>query len=252
MSKTVISTISLNSGKELNQSLLNMGLNVVSMPMIEIAPAPADSTIKNTILNISKFNILVFTSRNGVNCFFRILKELTGTYSLPGKIKIAVIGAKTAGELSKYGHKTGLISEVSSSTGLLDYLKKEVITKEDKILLALGKLAPDYLLNELNRVAYTERVDVYNTVMPDFADKQVLKQIKKGDGDLILFSSPSAFSNFIGVTGIKSGEETIPIATIGETTAGYIREKGFVVSLVASNPGHEIFSNEILNYLNKH
>lgn len=249
--KTVVSTIPLNSGNELVNTLVKSGINAISLPMIKIVQLRPNKVLEKTILNLSEFTIIVFTSRNGVSSFFKTLKSITGTYFIPDTIKIAAIGESTANELTSYKHKTEYISKINSAVGLSGYLKEEVITKGDKILLVLGKLAPDFLEKELKKIAYTKRVDVYDTVMPDFIDNKVIDQVKKNDADLILFSSPSAFDNFISVSGINPRGLNIPIATIGDTTAVHIRKKGYLVKLVASKPDYNIFANEIINFFNK-
>jgi uroporphyrinogen III methyltransferase/synthase len=246
--KTIISTLPLNSGRELIESLLNRGLHIVNLPMIKIAQIPPNQSIKRTILKLNKYTLLVFTSRNGVVSFFNTLKTLTGTYYIPDTLKIAAIGEATANELTFYGHQTNFISKISTAAGLLEYLTSVLVTKKDNILLALGKLAPDYLLNELNKIAFTERVDVYDTAMPTFVDKQIINQVKKKKGDLIIFSSPSAFNNFIKVSEIEPEDVYIPIATIGNTTAAHINDKGYKVSLVASKPDYNVFATEIIKF----
>jgi len=248
--KTVILTFPLNSGKDLVNSLLRTGINVVSLPMIKIIPLPADNKIKQTVSNLGKFTFLVFTSRNGVSFFFNTLKSLTGTYRIPDAIKIVVIGKATAKELISYGHKTGYISKTSSGEGLLEYMKDELLTKDDKVLLVLGKLAPGYLNDSLNKIAYVERLDIYDTVMPEYFDIKIINKIKNKEADLILFSSPSAFSNFITVSGIVPGKENISFAAIGNTTAAFIRNKGYKVQLVAGKPDFNIFTNDIIKFLN--
>lgn len=247
--KTVISTLRKDSEKLFSSFLHKLGLDVISFPMIKtecLAPKENDIGLYHSL---ERFNYLIFTSKNGVNCFFNNLIRLTKTASVPGNLNIISIGRATAHELLKYGCQAYFISEKNSAKEFLDELTNSIISAGDKALLALGNLASGILTDGINKVAYAKRTNVYQTVMPDDIDLHVVRQVKRNNADMIIFASPSAFNNFVRITDIPAGDQNIKIAAIGNTTADYIKGRGYIVHLVASRPEYKIFAEEIYKYL---
>ena len=78
-----------------------------------------------------------------------------------------------------------------------------------------------------------------------------MSETKNQKADLTVFTSPSAYSNFIQTTGLTTDEYNMKNACIGKTTGSYIKSEGYNVDLVASNPVIESFAQEIISYLNK-
>lgn len=82
------------------------------IPTISIS-APSDdyAGLDKGIAEISSFQWIVFTSQNGVNCFFdRLFRQGKDVRAL-GHVKIAAIGPVTAKELRKYGLSCDCVPE---------------------------------------------------------------------------------------------------------------------------------------------
>jgi len=249
--KIVITTQPVNQAIRLINPLIKAGAKVYNLPMIKIVYTQPDDKLKRTINSLKSFNILLFTSRNGVIGFFQLLKSITGNHQIPENLKIAVIGESTAKEIRKYSHSVHYINTGITSDEFSKYLKSKVVNANDRILLALGNLAPDKLQDYLKKIVFTERINVYKTIKPESFNDEILNIAKKQKVDLTVFTSPSAFKNFIQITDFCSEDYKTSIACIGKTTGSYIKSEGYDVDLIANNPKIESFAQEIISFLNK-
>lgn len=215
--KVIISTRPVDTDDKLPELISRAGGSLISLPMIEIRQSILSESEKKVLINPDKFNWLFFTSKNGVVSFFKHLIDLKGNTVLPGNTKIAVIGKKTAEELEYYGYSADFISNGNTSADMLSQFKKDVINPE-KVLLLLGNLADNVLLEGLKEISGVERVNVYDTIKPLNIDQKIIKNIKEGSYDLVLFTSPSAIENFCS---LFSADELnrIKSASIGPTTS---------------------------------
>jgi len=249
-SNLVITTQPEEQAQHVIQMLSKAGVKVFDLPMIEIKLYEPNYTISRIIRSLESFNLLMFTSKNGVRGFFHSLKALQGNFSLHGKLKIAAIGKSTAMEVERYNHKADIINTGKTSDDFLVQLKRDVINSESKVLLVLGNLAPDKLYKSIDELCFVQRINVYETTRPKSINEATLALVKNQKADMMVFTSPSAFQNFIDITNIKPENQKMKIACIGQTTGNFIRSKGFNLNLVATKPEIDSFAEEIIQYLN--
>ncbi|MCK4922146.1 MAG: uroporphyrinogen-III synthase [Bacteroidales bacterium] len=246
----VITTQPVNQAGSLTNLLEDAGAKVYNLPMIEIVFAKPDKELICIFNSLNSFDLLIFTSKNGVTGFFKLLESINGNYQIPNNIKIGVIGESTAKEVGKFNQNVDYTNSGITSDEFFDYLIKEkILNANSRLLLALGNLAPNKLQSNLNEIGFAERINVYNTIKPDNFNEKILSIAKNQEADLTVFTSPSAFNNFIQITGFTSDEYKMKTACIGKTTESFIKSKGYNVDLVASNPVIESFAQEIITYL---
>jgi hydroxymethylbilane synthase len=245
--KIIISTRVVESDDTLPGLLQTQGAKVLSLPMIEVKQSLINDVDKIVLKNINSFNWLFFTSRNGVVNFFKHLIDVKGNTELSTNIKIAAIGNKTALELEYYGFSADFISDGNTSEELLEQFSKLQRPSSLKILLALGNLANDTLLNGLAKGNEVSRINVYDTLKPENADKGILEIIQKDLYDLILFTSPSTFQNFSSFLD-KSILKSLKVASIGNTTSKCITEAGVIPLVTAKKSNAEGLCEAIIEY----
>ena len=231
--------------------LKKAGAKTFNLPMIRIVYAQPDENNRRFFNALHTFSLLIFTSKNGVNGFFQLKKIIEGNYQLPENLKIAVIGESTAKALRKFNQPVHITHRGTTSVQFAEFLKEKVLRAEDKILLSQGNLAPEKLQEDLKNMVSTERINVYDTVMPEYFNDDIMHTVKNQDADLMVITSPSAFRNFLRITGFRPEEFNMPIACIGKTTGAFITSKGYRVGLMAEHPTFESFAKEIITYLNK-
>ncbi len=248
--KIIISTRAIESGDSLPDLLKSQGANVISLPMIEVSPAQLESTEKLLFNNLTNFDWIFFTSKNGVLNFFKHLSDLKGSTALPENIKIAVIGSRTASELDYYGYAPSFISKGNTSEDFLNEFYKVVNPINQKVLLSLGNLADDTLINKLSKENKVERINVYQTEKPKSVDTSILEIIKQNKYDLIVFTSPSTFYNFCSFYE-KDKIQHLKMASIGSTTTKAIEEAGYSPIITAKMSKAEGLSESISEYFKK-
>ncbi|MGM0377332.1 MAG: uroporphyrinogen-III synthase [Bacteroidota bacterium] len=210
-SNVVISTWPVRDEDPFHAILHEKGVEVLSMPLIEVhylpfvLPEDADD-----------FQWLVFTSKNGVHSFFSQHPPLPDA-------RIAVIGGKTAQSVEAEGVQPDFTGSGKSGGRFAEELKSLIGTGQ-KVLLALGNLAPDTLLDELAGDNHVERVDVYETVPVSDVDPHIMKRVENDHYSVIAVSSPSAVKNLY----LHAGEAfpRLRIVSVGETTSKALRSLG--------------------------
>ncbi len=216
------------------------------MPMIYTKTEELNTEVREAFDNLQNIDFLIFTSRNGVKAFFKLLQQAGRT--LPEKTKTAVIGKGTALTLETYYRKADFIQPGNTSRDFADYLKNQVLQGGENILLALGNLAPDFLQNELSPLASVQRIDVYRTLPVQEYDTAIMQKIRDDQYGLLVFSSPSAFANFYGHFRKEKLKARLRIVSIGETTTRAILNTTQANVFTAKVPGTEGLLNKIQKY----
>lgn len=219
------------------QPVTALASHVIASPEGAWQSSPVDF---NTLAN---FDILAFTSTNGVESFFKqLLASGRDIRILAGK-KIASVGKITEKKLLEYGIRCDYVPEDHTGEGLGKLLAALIPQSTEgatshltpRILLLQGNLADDTLLNLLPQAT---RWVVYETLpvseLPDWKREAV------AGADAVVFASTSAVENFVklmsqGTAGVlpylkaTNGSAPIPHTSfcIGRMTESAARKHGF-------------------------
>ena len=194
-------------------------------------------------INILDFTAVVFTSKTGIDHFFRICNELR--VSVPDTMKYFCITENVAFYLQKYivYRKRKIFHGKARFQDLIDIIIKH---REDHYFVPLSEPhnaeIPDIL--EKNNIKHTIGT-LYKTISSDFSS------VKDIDYDILVFYSPS---------GIKSLKENFPefsqgdikIAAFGPTTACAVEQEGLRLDIDAPNPKAPSMTMALDNYLKDH
>jgi len=223
--KRLVVTRAAKQASGISAKLSALGAEVIETPMIETATChPVVSTChperstkcavegsnRVDFADLANFDILAFTSTNGVDSFFESLfKAGLDIRVLAGK-KIASVGKITEKKLLERGIRCDYVPEDHTGEGLGKLLSSVCHAEqpslchpeqakrvegssidESRILLLQGNLADDTLLKLLPKAT---RWVVYETLpvatMPDWKREAV------ADADAVVFASSSAVENF--------------------------------------------------------
>lgn len=206
--KIIISTHSVREKDEFAELLNENGATVIPLPCIEIIPLPFQITN-----SIETFDWIVFTSPNAIASFF-------SQTEISPKNKLAVLGKSTEKTLKTHGYQANY---TGSGHSAIDFATQWIpsLLGGEKILLALGELAPDTLQQKLSGKAEVHRINVYKTTQSIFVDETILQQIKEDRYDLISICSPSAIHNLICL--LKETQK-LRLVCIGQTSARAVRQ----------------------------
>ena len=245
--KIIISTRPLSVDDTIKRNLMDKGAIVLDFPMIQICPVELNTEISGVLLQIKSYQWIVFTSKNGVDCFFKLLFQSGIQSDILAKVKIAVFGKKTSDEVVKNNCHPYVQSTGGTSADLLKVLLQKVEPTE-RILLVLGELADNTLEQGLLKVASPTRLNVYKTLHPGVHSKEIIERIRKNEYHMILFTSPSGFEQFKRIMPEKIVQNDFRSACIGRTT-----EKAMVGSncrplIVSHRSEGETFVNELEHF----
>lgn len=226
--KYVVVTRPLEVSNELQRKLEEMKLKTLSFPSIAIHKSILTKKIQKELNNISSFDWILFTSRNGVRFFMQALEELGIDTSLLQKKYIAAVGPKTAEEVKKYQLPVHFIPSEFTTEDLSKGLQE---VKDKRILLPRADIATSTLTKQLEKKgALVTNIAIYNTEFTrcesnGFEDLLDNKQIA-----CITFTSPSTITGFLKnceTIKNKSAIFSLPVLAIGPVTGNALKHHGF-------------------------
>ena len=201
-------------------------LKIDFKPFNQVEGVPAKD-FRQQKINILDFTAVIFTSKTGIDHFFRICNELR--IVVPDVMKYFCITENVAFYLQKYivYRKRKIFHGKAKFQDLIDVIIKH---REDNYFVPLSEPhnaeIPELLEN--NGIKHTIGT-MYKTISSDFSN------VKDFDYDILVFYSPS---------GIKSLRENFPdfvqgevkIAAFGPTTASAVENEGLRLDINAPNP----------------
>ncbi len=251
--KRLVVTRAAKQASGITARLTALGAEVIETPMIETrtlecplvmaSPEGARQSRPADFNSLANFDILAFTSTNGVESFFnQLLASGNDIRILAGK-KIASVGKITEKKLLEYGIRCDYVPEDHTGEGLGKLLASLIPQSTEgatsypipRILLLQGNLADDTLLKHLPQAT---RWVVYETLpvveLPEWKREAV------ASADAVVFASTSAVENFVklmpqGTAGVPpylkatNGSAPIPQTSfcIGRMTESAARKHGF-------------------------
>jgi len=219
-------------------------LNIDFHKFIKVEGVPAREFRKDRV-NILDHSAVIFTSRNAVDHFFRICKEMR--VEVPDTMKYFSISESTSYYLQKYVQfrKRKVFHGHQNFKDLLEIIKKH---KDEKYLLPCSDIHKQSLPRQLeeNKIKFTKAV-IYRTLASD------LSHVKINQYDMIVFFSPS---------GVKSLMKNFPeynqgdtkIGVFGPATAKAVKDAGLKLDLNAPTktaPSMTMALNQFIEKLHK-
>ena len=216
-------------------------LKIDFCPFVRVEPISATRFRKEKI-NIPDYPAVIFTSRNAVDHFFHLCRELK--MEMPGDMKYFCISDQTSNYLQKYIviRKRKIFTGAKSTTDLLDIIKKH---RTEKFLFPCSDIRksdiPDFL--KVNGFTFAEVV-IHRTVAANLSD---LKDVYY---DILAFFSPSGINSLM-VNFPTFKQNNTRIATFGSTTAKAARDAGLVLDIEAPLPNAPSMTGALELYIQK-
>lgn len=198
-------------------------VNIVYRKFIVIEGITAKEFRKDRI-NIPDFTAVIFTSRNAVDHFFRISKEMRT--EVPDTMKYFCISESTAYYLQKYVQyrKRKVFHSKENFAMLVELIKKN---KTEKFLLPCSDVHKQEIpkMLEENKI-YFRKAIIYRTLASDLSDIDITKF------DMLVFFSPSGIKSLIKNFPDFIQNET-SIAAFGPSTGKAVTDAGFNLTIPA-------------------
>ena len=203
------------------------------------------SELRQEKIKLNDFTAIILTSRNTIDHFFRVAKEMR--YAIPEDLKYFRVSESTALYLQRYiqYRKRKIFYGKQTFADLVEVMKKH---KEEKFFLPSSNLVTedhDGMLTEAG-FDYTKAV-IFRTVSADLSHVDISKY------DMLVFFSPA------GIESLKTNfpdfvqNEDVAIGGFGQSTCKAIVDAGFTLNFSAPTPScpsmnmviEEFIANEI-------
>lgn len=238
----VMVTRARSQASELVEMIEDMGGEPCEFPVIDIREPqeePALSVIRNHLEEAESYNWLIFTSVNGVDYFFRHLRNFGIDVRRFHGARIAAVGSRTAESLAERGLIAEELPEKFHAESLLERIEPWLKAGE-RALLPRGDLARELLPLELaKRGVEAINLDVYETVVAGGQGDAAMEWLREGGIHMITFTSSSTVTNLLDLLRRKGVENpvallaNIPLASIGPVTTRTLKEAGLEVAIEA-------------------
>lgn len=224
--KKVIVTRAREQASQLVRLLADSGAAVLQFPTIEIAPPESWDSLDHVI--DGRYDLVVFTSVNGVRAYFdRLFARGEDARVLAGSL-IAAVGEATAAELRGRGIIPDMVPEKFMATALLPMLEENQRGVHVAVIRAAE--GSDELIDELRRRGAAVDLGVaYRSVAAEGDLDELRKLIAEEAIDVVTFTSGSTVENFFSRLTAEERAKLLGramIASIGPVTTQAIRRYG--------------------------
>jgi uroporphyrinogen-III synthase len=210
-------------------------------PFIQIDPVTSKE-FRVQKIEILKHTAVIFTSRNAVDHFFTMCKDLK--IEMPADMKYFCISEQTANYLQKYIviRKRKIFTGFRTAIDLIELLKKH---KNEKYIFPCSNIRkkdiPNFLSN--NGYEFSEAI-IYRTEAADLSDLADIQY------DVIAFFSPSGINSlFVNFPNFK--QNNTRIAAFGPTTSKAVRDAGLILDIEAPLPNAPSMTGALEFYIKK-
>lgn len=228
-------------------ALIDEGAEVIHCPALKIIHILENmEKLLNEIVN---YDILIFTSKNGVESFSRAMREKRFDVRRLKNIRIAAVGSKTKEKLEEMLIYPDIMPQEFTSSALLDVIKEEKIGKNAAVITS--DIGGKDLMNGLEQLGLKPRKIIAYKNQPNYEIRgRFLEEFKRGI-DIAIFTSPSTFYYMKEIAGeTMGGISKSIIAAIGPTTKKAIEGEGYRVDVIPREHTLEGVIREILEYKN--
>jgi uroporphyrinogen-III synthase len=216
-------------------------LKIDFRPFIQVEPVPIKEFRKQKV-EILAHTAVILTSRNAVDHFFEICRELK--LEMPPEMKYFCISEQTANYLQKYIviRKRKIFAGQKDTKDLLELIKKH---KSEKYLFACSDIRkndiPDFLKS--HNIDFSEAI-IHHTVAANLND------LKNVYYDILAFFSPSGihslYANFP-----EFKQNNTRLAAFGATTAKAVLDAGLILDIEAPQPNAPSMTGALELYIKK-
>ncbi len=230
--KRVLVTRPENGAAEFVRALWEAGAEPVLAPTIAIEPPDDPAPARAVVQRLDTYAWIAFTSANGVDACFALLRADGADARRFGRAKVAAIGPATAQRLAQHGIVADYVPADSVSEAVADALLQRS-AQGDRVLLFAAQETRDVIASSLNdrgrrvdKVAAYKTSAVRNAALADLAETC----------DVWTFASASAVRAFFeNVPGAVDLAQDKTIACLGPITAQAAKGVGLEVDVVPGN-----------------
>jgi uroporphyrinogen III methyltransferase / synthase len=223
--RTVVVTRPRPEADELAHLLERRGARTIVAPAIELTPVRSAALTKALAgLADGDFAWVTLTSARTVDVLAERLE--------PARVraKVAAVGEGTAEAYRRWSRRRPELVPKAFTTASL---ARAFPRGSGRVLVPRADVAPEGLEDALERKGWrATRVDAYRTRMPRSLPPDAREALRRGEVDVVTFTSSSTVRGFVGAVGAVKGSPKV--VAIGPVTAREARARGLHVHSVAT------------------
>jgi uroporphyrinogen III methyltransferase/synthase len=201
-------------------ALRRRGAIGIPFATIAIEPPPDPARVAEAVRELAGYDVVVFTSDNGVGWFWREIERQGRDARAFGKAKLAAIGPATAAGLRARGIAADVVAETFVAEHLAAAILKAVGGRGGRVLLPRALVARE-ILPEMLRAAgmQVDVVPVYRTVGASAERRGELASLLD-TVDLVMLTSSSTVEHLAAILGDEAAARLsgCKLASIGPIT----------------------------------
>ena len=214
----VVVTRAAHQAEELAAPLRDLGVEVILVPVIGIAPPVDPTSLHDAARRADEYDWIIFTSANAVAAFATLLSPPLAAC----RARIATVGAATRESAEQHGFSVALVPKRYVAESLVEAFATTELNGS-RILIPSAAVTRDVVPVELRkRGAHVDVVEAYRNVVPPEAAERAAAAFREPYPDWVTFASSSAVDNLVGLIG-PSPLSVVRIATIGPVTSQTVR-----------------------------
>ena len=227
--KSVLVTGTTSMVERLSPILKEEGAEAISFSLIRTERMRLPE-LDVALKEIDKYNWIVFTSANGVECFFEEMQEVRKDIRDLAHIRFAVIGDGTKKALEDHGIFCDFIPTAYSSKDMAEAMVPH-IGKDESVLLLRAEEANRVLPDALEEAGISHTcISLYHTVTDERKADELNRLIKMAD--YVTFASSSAVRAFVSMVD-NLDEVKGKYISIGPVTTKTAQENGLSIAKTA-------------------
>ncbi len=224
--KTVVLTRSQDQNSEARFLFESKGAKVLELPALVIAPPDNWSPLDASLLELKKYDWMIFSSSNGINSVEKRLKLIGSSLSdKPKHLKVAVVGKKTAKALQKLHLKPNFVPPEFVADSLIEHFPCS--PKGLRILIPRVQTGGRTILEKAftKRGSIVTEVAAYESKCPKDIPDETIKAFRNLEVDILVFTSYKTTAHSIQLMNKFFGDQTnrilsdVKIISIGPQTS---------------------------------
>lgn len=235
--RCVLVTRAGSQAGELTERLEREGALVLECPTIRFEEPDDWGAADRAIASIGSYDWVVFTSANGVRCFFERMERAGQGPRARARARIAAIGPATERALSDKGVRVDLMPDESVAESLLEAMRDAGAAAHGaKVLIPRAQVAREVLPEALAQAgAEVDVAPVYRTSPEMSVPGAVAEALEDRRVDVVTFTSAStvrAFARLMAPLDVTDVLRGTTVACIGPVTAEAAGEARLDVAVI--------------------
>jgi uroporphyrinogen III methyltransferase/synthase len=243
--KRVLVTRPAHQAGATSELVRSRGAEPIELPAIALFPPPDPARVTAAVRELDRYDVVAFTSENGVDAFFRAIEAEGRDARALGKARVATIGPGTAASLRAHGVRADIVPEEFRGEALADAILADAAVaallasgRRARVLVPRALVAREVLADRLReRGADVDVVPVYET-RPASAERraELVGRLEARAIDAVMLTSSSTADSVCDMLGARAAEllDGVVVASIGPITTATAEKRGLKVAVTAT------------------